>query len=75
MKKKLMFLKGTEVCKSAIGHRNFHYPSDKCYLTTTDVIVEQLNWVGSNTHKAYLTKSLKTNCVIWSAVEATNCVE
>ena len=72
---KLIFLKGTEVCKSEVGHRNFHYPSNKCYLTTTDVEVERLNWVGSNVYKAYLTKNLKTNCVIWASTAATNCAE
>ena len=72
-KHKLILTKGTEVCKSEVGHRNFHYPSSKCYLTADDVEVERLPWVGSNTHTAYKTKNLNPNCVIWSSVVPINC--
>ena len=72
---KLIFFKGTEVCKSVVGHRNFHYPSDKCYLTTTDIEVTPLHWVGSITHKAYLTKNLNNNCVIWTTAGVATCAE
>ena len=49
--------------------------SDKCYLTTTDIEVTPLHWVGSVTHKAYLTKNLNNNCVIWTTAGAATCAE
>lgn len=40
--------------KSEHGHYNFQYPSNKIIAFQRTVVAQELNWVGSKTHRALL---------------------
>ena len=70
--------KGTVVYRSELGHKNFHYPSDKSAVLTSDFYASKLPWVGSSTlspvkipediidaEHDMISPSLKSDTVVW----------
>jgi|10_taG_2_1085330.scaffolds.fasta_scaffold06837_4 hypothetical protein len=58
--------KGSKVYYSELGHNNFFYPSNNFIVLTEDVMVDKLNWIGSNRLKACKIQGARTKNVVWT---------